>query len=1109
MSKVTQVHRATGSFELNFDGLPQELIDQLDELGHVVVTQVREDGPSVGDGLLTASRYVGVVIGRRKEKTGSEFTLTGDGMAWWLGTEDKAGAVYETAKTYSGATFSAVVTDLLPPAITPGTLTNTGLPTYTGTQQYQSPREALDYVCDTVGAEWRVNGDGTLDAGPASAVFASGRALIVRRAADAGEDMTLRAFPGPAQTDRDLEDFTTRVVVLGEVDGTSVVQGSWDISGGLNPYKDIHGNAVQLTRLVSESSTEGVNADARAAAIGAQYSGPQRAITLDTSDYDMRGVIEVGDTVWIHDPEAGLEDPANEVQFRGQRLNPVAEQVTTISWPVTDGMGVYYRSRLGAWLDLSRWLVPSGDTTSVEVGKNKRDLVSSASSPVGRIPTPDTSIPGVVAFVTPFKASTYQRGDTGESKAQVQVKWSALLTNTDASAFIDGSHYEIRYRPSADPLYPATYSQAAAAGTYSSLGTWGTPISQTFSDYQTAYAPIDATTALIAELPPGTPIEFGIRALDSATPPNAGAWSATYTQYTPVDVDPPADPAAPVVAGSKIAILVKHYLGASTGGTFNLALDLARLDVHLGATSTFTVDNRPLEEGGTLIGKIVATRAQILGQIPVLGTFAVDTTTQVWVKVVAVDVAGNPSGSSAAAAVTAELIDSQWVSDLTADKVTSGTMVGSYIVGGEFTTAPSGQRVRFGFDGIEAYLSDGVTKFVDVDIAAQTVTVVGEFSTAFSGQRIRINPGSALPDTIAIYPSGGGDFGRIMARTAPGDGSAAILIDGGAASGTARGRLGCYKGEAFISYVTSDTGGDSSAGFSRTAVSCSSDVVSLWAQNSIAFDKYSGSSPITAAHAFVFWSAGTSSSTCPMFGSSGSNAAVKLDNSTVCATFADGAAFTGMKATAFTPSSTQESKTDIVDVRQILDPRTPFRAARSKGWKYKTDVDRWGDAAPMKFGPVAEDLPPELVYMTPKADGSGLEPSVDLISQIGMLWARENQREDEEIVSTSAVAIVPPTTVIAAGKTIEIPVVWESSPPAAPTGGFATINSGLVWAGKVTAWLKAGSTTATGAVVVFKNISANPITVLAVAAGSVSASVVGLGLYSPPYVPPPAAPEEP
>lgn len=773
MSSVTQVHRAVGSWDITFTGLPLHVIEQLDELGHIAITESREDGPAIADSLLDSARYVGVVRGRRKEAAEFDFTLKGAGLAWWLGTEDNLGAVYETPQPFSNATLSTVITNLLPDSIQPGTLTNTGLPTYTGTHQWQTPREAIDYVCDTIGATWRVNNDGTLDAGPQATVFSSGRALIVRREQDAGEDMTLRAFPGPADTERDREGFTTRAIVLGRLEESSVVEGTADISPGLNPFLDLFGNPVAMTRLVSETTTDGPNAAARAQIVVDQYSRPQRVVNLNTGDYDMRGVIEVGDFVWVYDPDAGLVDLANEVQFRGQRYNPVTEQVTSMTWPVTAGMGVYYRSRAGVWIDLSDWVVTSSSTTSIEVGAQDRALIDSGSNPVGRVPQPDTSVPNTPTFTTPFTQSLFLNA-AGLSRSQVQVRWVAPTQNTDGTAFVDGSHYEIRYR--------ATGVSAP--------------------DWAIQFVPIDQVTFLLQDLDPGTEYEFQIRVLDTASPPNASAWSASHLMTTNLDVIPPPTPAAPTVAGSRIAVQVKHTLGVSTGGTFNLPLDLEHLEVHVGTTSGFTPSDT------TRVGKIIATWGLIQGQIPVVETFAVDATTQVWVKVIAVDVGGNKSGPSAAASVTAQLIDSAHISDLTATKITAGTLSATIALSGLFRTAVSGARFEAGVNGtlnghrlyrpsgtlalygqastgdlisyrpdgttrafhlvastgdVILYRADGSTPALKLTGSTGDIYFTGEMRTAESGLRWVINPANTAFDQIRAYPDVGSNFSQITA----------------------------------------------------------------------------------------------------------------------------------------------------------------------------------------------------------------------------------------------------------------------------------------------------------------------------------------------------------
>jgi hypothetical protein len=180
---VTEVRQALGSWQLTLRAeTPADVLDAVTPFGHLAVLPGRMtegDIQAAGDSLLSAARYVGVY--RRREAGGEDgrTILSGAGMAFWLGDEDSKGYVYETGITASG-TFSATVTTLLASvlSVTVGTLT--AVPgdggAFTSRFIYQSPRDALTYVTDTFGSStvpvgWRVNGNGTVDAGPESALY--------------------------------------------------------------------------------------------------------------------------------------------------------------------------------------------------------------------------------------------------------------------------------------------------------------------------------------------------------------------------------------------------------------------------------------------------------------------------------------------------------------------------------------------------------------------------------------------------------------------------------------------------------------------------------------------------------------------------------------------------------------------------------------------------------------------------------------------------------------------------------------------------------------------------------------------------------------------------
>ncbi|MFE7237179.1 hypothetical protein [Streptomyces sp. NPDC057580] len=780
---VTEILEALGSFEVRLSpDTPREALDAVAYFGHIAIVPGRVNPAAVGDGLLTAARYVGVVRGRRvdddrRTKRVEDATrITGVSMAFWLGDEDDKGDVYETAVTINGATFANSVRALLPAsgAITEGTLYPvTG--TYSGRHQYETPRKAITYVCDTMSTTavpvgWRVNGNGTLDAGPETSLFVTTPKCVIVKAG-AGEDMALRALPGTTGVTRDMEDYSTRVVLLAEGEGESIATGTANLPAP-TPFKDIHGNALKLTRLVSESDTTIPNADTRAAVALAQYTSTRDAIELSTSDYDIQGSFNVGDYVWVYDPDQGLVDTANEVTFRGQRINPIRLRIAETQWPVTAGSTVAYRAADGTWYDLTDYTEFESPTdVRVTVGEFGRALTSAGTQPIGSRPSQDTSVPGAPAFVQPFAGSAYLDG-RGFTRARVIVSWNAP-TNVDGSTILDGDHFEIRYAVDTDMIYPATWSQIGQVR-WMDLQTWAQPFAAPTGQWQIAYAPWGTGTMQLQDLSPGIGYDVQIRAVDKSG--NTGAWSGTTTFVTTVDNIPPSVPAAPTVAGSRIALQVTHQLGKASGGTYNLESDLHHLEIHVSYEPNFTPST------DTLVGKASATAGMIQAQIPVVTTVQVDETSARYVRVVAVDMTGNKSGPSDAATATALLIDDAHISDLSVSKVTAGTINADWVVGARIKTADTGARVELNSAGLQAY-SAGGAQTVNIDSATGNVTILGQIVSGTSGRRLEINPTTSLLPEIRFYATTGSNYAFINASSSAGEAdlglNSGVYDDGG------------------------------------------------------------------------------------------------------------------------------------------------------------------------------------------------------------------------------------------------------------------------------------------------------------------------------------------
>lgn len=748
---VTEVLRAVGSWGLQLsEDVPQAVWDAIGYYGHVAIHPGPVDVRVAGDSLLSSARYVGVLRDKDHE---DGFTIGGGGMALWLGDEDGKGSVVETPISIVAETLEDATRLILPPASSPilegSYFALPGNPTFTHTFQWVTQREAINYLSDTLGADWKILGTGHLHIGPEGSLFVTTpKTLLLRR--DQGADLTLRAFPGKLATQQSISDFTTRVVLLATDDGGSIATADADIAGGLNPYKDIHGAVLRMTRLIGESSTDFTNAPARAQLQLNRFSGTRDALTLSTADYDVKGDVAVGDYLWVYDPEHQIVDNTGEIIFRGQRMNPLKLRLTEMTWPVSSGMSVAYRSSTGTWTDLTPYVEwESGDTTLV-VGAFSKKLGDGSDGGGGLTPRPNpqpnTTIPDPPTWNTPFLQGVYQSPLNGATKAQTQLSWNQP-TNTDATAITDGDYYEIRYRTSTVPLFPVTHAQMAVF-THAQLaangGTFGQPIQYPVTDWQYQRVPFTELTVVLYELTPTMPYEAQIRAVDNGTPANAGAWSALTSWQAAEDTLGPATPAAPEIAASLIGVQVLHRLGRADGGTFNLDMDLHHFEVH------GLLDPNETLSDATRLGRMLANSGMITGQIPVVARFQVNSTFPLFYKVIAVDEAGNKSLPSPATTATALLIDDAHIGSLTVAKVTAGTVTASWVMAGNFFTSATDPSVGFSAGGFYATDPVGNVTFL-VEAATGNVSITGTLETEFNDQRILIGPSLGGKSAIRMY----------------------------------------------------------------------------------------------------------------------------------------------------------------------------------------------------------------------------------------------------------------------------------------------------------------------------------------------------------------------
>lgn len=746
---VTETLRALGGWGITFKAtIPDSVWKKIEEFGHIAIHVGRKPSPKVdGDSLLRSARYVGVMRGRTDQEEAKG--ISGCGMAFWLGDPEGKGDIYETAISPNGD-FNDVITALLPAggSVIAGNIVNIG-ETFSNTFQFQTPRDAIDYVCQTVGAAWRVNGDATLDAGLESDLFVTNPKCIVARkkvppSVASFDDMFLTGLAGKAGTASDQEDYTNRVLMLAQGINGQFASAAVGLDPSEIPYKDLFGNKIKMTRIIQESTTDPANAPARAQLNLNRFKVGRDALTLSTSNYDIRGKAQVGDYLWVHDPEMDLVDLSQEIVFRGQRLNPLKLRLTETTWPITSKMSVFYRTGDGEWIDLTNYLEPeTGDTTLVVGGYNRSLSEGGGGAFPVTPPEADTSVPDVVEWTEPFLLGVYQSPGNGQARGEVTLTWNEPL-NIGGTPILDGSHYDIRYRRATIPAYNVTWNEMKATGqswnqVTATGATWNHPIMFEATDWQHAVAPFDVEQFKLQELVPAMPYEVQIRAVDLANPSNVGVWSDLALFTTTSDNIPPSTPAPPFIAANPLAVQMTHDLGKASGGTFNLERDMHHLELHGGPEPMFaTTDD-------TLIGKVLATYGSIVGQVPVVQTFPITNLSPVYYKVVAVDEAGNKSLASTGVVMTVGLLDSQYISNLTASKITAGTITSSILVGGHISTAPSGSfpnvdLSNFGLRGWDVFGNMAL----DWSSATGRLRVSGPGGITVSGGHIKVEDGSMI-----------------------------------------------------------------------------------------------------------------------------------------------------------------------------------------------------------------------------------------------------------------------------------------------------------------------------------------------------------------------------
>ena len=719
---VTERLMGAGNFSVSFsqEFTPTSIIQSIKEWGHIVITPQEVDIDTLSDSeILSASRYTGIVLNRTLEE--GVVSINGQGLELYMGDGSAKGMVIAESnnvgkvRTYTGTTlaetlFNSTAQTNKPlgimrdeagnsQAITQGTITNPA-GTYTGAHFVETSLSALKFICEVLNVEYKLNANGTLDAGPAANLFSGvgtnePTSIVVKTAY--GQDPEFEGVvPQGLRTEFDATDWVSRVDFTGEVgffDIATDVAGEANLSS--NPYKDLHGNALKRVGLVQEPDVPEANLNTRATTLLNELARIKKVLNLDLEQYEVTGDMKPGDFIYAFDPDVGFKDTATdataesrsiyEITFRGQTITPVKIRVLGITFPITTGMGCYYRDKDGNYTDITEYVQYESGSAQVELGDLIRTIgddlrfseFSLSKSTAGAF-----SIPNLPATPT-LQSGTYLNA-TGESSGFIRVT-VAKPTNIDGSQITDGSHYKVRYKKVTDNEY--SYQNFPFTG-------------------------VSSESLLLQDMTVGLTYDVGVAAVDKsgfkAMSAYDGSGSDLYTNSSSVnanfasnarieiekDGQAPSKPKIATLAAGPLRVQVSHSLGkdgtdgsGNPFGNFTLEGDLDYLAVHA-VTQSGNTQNFTIAESNK-IGEVRVTAGNLLQQIPVISTIELSDSANYYFRIVAVDKSGNASDPSDGQLTNADLIAEANIADatITTAKIGDAQITTAKIGDAQITTA--------------------------------------------------------------------------------------------------------------------------------------------------------------------------------------------------------------------------------------------------------------------------------------------------------------------------------------------------------------------------------------------------------------------------------------
>jgi hypothetical protein len=364
VSSVTEVLMACGHWELDLDqAAPRSIVENIPTWSTVCITPGRCDGLSRAE-VLAQATYSGVLRGRSDNLC----KLWGPSILAWLGDEDGKGPIPGTGSASGAVSAQQMVIDLLTfsNGLTLGTYSSLSASAiWASTTGFESSRTFLDRVSRVLNWEYRVNADRTVDISDDGSIFQTTPSVLVLpdHWGEPISDVIRLVVAGKIRATAHDDDYATTVWVLDDTYSGSASVGSYP--------DDFAGGTASIVKFV-DSTDLGSNANASVQAnteLLTNYA-TKNLIDISISLDDPRQRICPGDSIYVYDPLQGLFLTAGtQLDIMGQVIFPITVDVSEMTWPVTEGMGVYVilNGTSTVW-DLSEYVLWGSGDCNLKVG---------------------------------------------------------------------------------------------------------------------------------------------------------------------------------------------------------------------------------------------------------------------------------------------------------------------------------------------------------------------------------------------------------------------------------------------------------------------------------------------------------------------------------------------------------------------------------------------------------------------------------------------------------------------------------------------------------------------------------------------------------------------